>query len=236
VLTLGFCFDRCSYRKGAGTCIEPAHQSRCPLPHHPLRKGNLNVAAYSLALFIRDVCDRDFVGWIDARLANADPGADAPDRAARMRQALLEPLCQVQGVSNKLWSMTLADLLLGGDPARERWLTTGASMVAIDTLVHAFLHRTGTLKRFGAEHRYGRCYRPGGCAELLEGLARRVDAREFNAAFPAYFPRFVQQAIWRFCAGTALNVCNGNRIEDRRRCENSHCPAFEDCDRLVLRI
>src|SRR3954451_6832709 len=60
-------FDRCSYRKGAGTCIEPAHQSRCPLPHHPLRKGNLNVAAYSLALFIRDVCDRDFVGWIDAR-------------------------------------------------------------------------------------------------------------------------------------------------------------------------
>src|SRR4051794_39458245 len=57
-------FDACSYRKGAGPCIEPAHQSRCPLPHHPLRKGNLNVAAYGLALFFRDVCEGDFVAWI----------------------------------------------------------------------------------------------------------------------------------------------------------------------------
>ena len=38
--------------------------------------------------------------------------------------------------------MAFANLLLGADPSRERWVTTGASMVAIDTLVHNWLHRT----------------------------------------------------------------------------------------------
>jgi hypothetical protein len=32
--------------------------------------------------------------------------------------------------------MALADLLLGAAPNRERWMMTGASMVAVDTLVH----------------------------------------------------------------------------------------------------
>src|SRR5205085_2789288 len=36
------------------------------------RKGDLNQAAYSLLLFIRDLCDGDLVGWIDQRLATAD--------------------------------------------------------------------------------------------------------------------------------------------------------------------
>jgi hypothetical protein len=34
--------------------------------------GRLNQLAYSLFLFIRDVADGDFVGWIDRRLADAD--------------------------------------------------------------------------------------------------------------------------------------------------------------------
>ncbi len=67
-------FEACRYRKGEGSCAEPGLQPFCPLPKHPLRKGSLNVAAYSLFLFIRDVCDGDFVGWIDARLEGADPG------------------------------------------------------------------------------------------------------------------------------------------------------------------
>ncbi len=67
------------------------------------------------------------------------------------------------------------------------------------------------------EHPYGaRCYAPRGGAEILDGLARRVDARAFNPDFPTYFPRFVQNAIWRFCAQDELNICNGNRIDDRR--------------------
>ena len=139
------------------------------------------------------------------------------------------------GISNKLWSMILSDLLLGGDPTREQWVTTGASFVAVDTLVHAFLHRTGILRRFDAEHAYGpACYAHGGCAAIIEGLAQSIDAREFNPEFPAVFPRFVQHAIWRFCAQDVLNVCNGNQIDDRERCRNWYCPAYPDCDRLPL--
>ena len=59
-------------------------------------------------------------------------------------------------------------------------------MIAIDTLVHNFLHRTGILHRFGADHAYGAaCYRPGGCADIIEAVAERIDARPFNPAFPA---------------------------------------------------
>ena len=131
--------------------------------------------------------------------------------------------------------MALADFLLGADPARERWVTTGASMIAVDTLVHNFLHRTGTLRRFDAEHPYGpACYGPNGCAEIIEGLARHIDARAFNPDFPACFPRFIQSAIWSFCAAGGLDTCNGNRIDDRRGCENCHCPAFSRCDRIAL--
>ena len=79
-------------------------------------------------------------------------------------------------------------------------------MIAIDTLVHNFLHRTGILHRFGADHAYGSgCYRRGGCAEIIEAVAERIDARAFNPAFPAVFPRFVQHAIWRYCAQTGLD-------------------------------
>jgi len=131
--------------------------------------------------------------------------------------------------------MALAELLLAGDPARERWVAAGASMIAVDTLVHNFLQRTGALRRLGAEHAYGGgCYARGGCADLLEGLAERTDAREFNPAFPHVFPRFVQHAIWQFCAEWGWNICNGNRIDDRHRCGQMFCPVFEACDRVAL--
>ena len=67
-------FQGCGYRKGRGTCVEPGQYQSCPLPKRALRKGGLNVAAFSLALFIRDVCAGDFVAWLDASLAHADPG------------------------------------------------------------------------------------------------------------------------------------------------------------------
>jgi hypothetical protein len=59
------------------------------------------------------------------------------------------------------------------------------------------------------------CYRPGGCADIIAVVADQVDARAFNPAFPAIFPRFVQHAIWRYCAQLGLDVCNGNRLDDR---------------------
>ena len=65
-------------------------------------------------------------------------------------------------------------------------------MIAVDTLVHNFLHRTGILHRFRAEHAYGvACYRPGGCADIIDTVAQQIDARQFN---PAAFPRSVQHA------------------------------------------
>ncbi|HLL13417.1 MAG TPA: hypothetical protein VK570_20305, partial [Rubrivivax sp.] len=191
--------------------------------------------AYALFLFLRDVCGGDLVGWIDQRLASADD-PDRADRAALMREALLEPLCGIHGVSHKVLSMALAGLLLGADPNRERWVSTGASMVAVDTLVHNWLHRTGTLRRLGAEHAYGpACYRPGGCASLIEEAARHIDARQFCPAGPAFFPRLVQKAIWLFCAEAGLGLCNGNRIDDRDRCGQHECPLFQGCERVALR-
>ena len=228
-------FDHCGYRKGRQACSEPDHFPECPLPTHDLRNGRLNQAAYSLFLFIRDVADGDLVGWLDRRLADADLGS-TPDRAARLRQAVVEPLAQVHGVSDKVLSMALANLLLGADRRRVLWTEAGAVMIAVDTLVHNFLHRTGILARLDAAHPYGpACYAPGGCAEIVERIAGNIDARRFNPAFPANFPRFVQHAIWRFCAEYGLDECNGRQIDDRTRCDRRDCPAFRRCDRVPLK-
>jgi hypothetical protein len=96
-------FADCGYRKGTSTCSEPTHLARCPLPLYPLRKGRLNQAAYSLFLFMRDICDGDLVGWIDQQLAAADQ-ADAPDHAARMRHAVLDPIQNIAGFGPKVVS------------------------------------------------------------------------------------------------------------------------------------
>ena len=228
-------FCGCNYRKASRTCAHPEHLDACSLPVHPLRKGGLNQTAYSLYLFLRDECRGDLVTWIDQQLADADrPGA--PDRVHRMREALLQPLRSVHGIGSKIISMALADLLLGTDLKRERWLTTGASLIVIDTLVHNWMHRTGILQELGAEHAYGSaCYRPGGCAEIIEQVSTRIDARQFNPSFPASFPRHVQKAIWHFCSQAGQNICNGNQIDDSRSCTNQSCRICGDCRRIALR-
>jgi hypothetical protein len=195
----------------------------------------LNQTAYSLFLFMRDVAGSDIVGWIDSRLASVGSIA-APERPARLRQALLEPLGNVYGVANKVLAMALSELLLAGDAKRPLWIEAGTVTIAVDTLVHNFLHRTGMLRDFAAEHPYGsRCYAANGCAEIIERIAGQIDARRFNPAFPANFPRFVQHAIWRFCAEGGLNRCNGRRIEDRRPCGQTDCPVFDGCGRVPLK-
>jgi hypothetical protein len=228
-------FEGCGYRKGSGSCANPEHQPGCPLPRHDLRNGRLNQTAYSLFLFMRDLAGGDIVSWIDRRLAMVatDPVSDRP---ARLRRALLEPLGNVYGVSNKVLAMALAELLLGGDARRPIWIEAGTVMIAIDTLVHNFLHRTGILRELHAEHGYGAgCYAPAGCAAIIERIAGKIDARRFNPAYPANFPRFVQHAIWRFCAESGLNRCNGRRIDDRVPCQQTDCPVFESCARIALK-
>ena len=229
-------FHGCRYAKLSGTCSEPEHIARCPLPTHDLRNGHLNQAAYSLYLFIRDITEGDLIGWIDQRLQSANSPA-GPDRLTRMRDAIIAPLREIYGVSDKVLTMALSSLLLGAPKRMRLWHEVGASMIAIDTLVHNFLHRTGILHRFDAAHAYGSaCYRPAGCAEIIETVAKRIDARAFNPTFPAVFPRFVQHAIWRYCAQSGLAVCNGNRIDDRKSCDNVYCQIHNICDRIALYI
>ena len=160
----------------------------CPLPGHQFRNGNLNQLAYSLFLFIRDVAGGDLVSWIDGRLAEADDGL-ASDRVAQMADAIIGPLSGVHGVAGKVLSMVLSDLLVVGNEHNPRWGQVGGSLIAIDTLVHNFLVRTGILKRANAVHPYGpQCYGPTGCAAVLSGLSEAIDARQFNSAFPRVFP------------------------------------------------
>ena len=233
-LTSYWHFYDCRYNKSQFTCAEPDHLAECPLPMSWLRNGRLNQTAYSMYLFVRDVASGDLVGWIDRRLgaASVSPG---PDRLTSMRAALVDPLREVYGVSDKVLTMALSQLLLGAPRARRHWGEVGGSMIAVDTLVHNFLHRTGILHRFGAEHSYGPgCYRPCGCAEIIETVAGEIDASQFDRRFPRMFPRFVQYAIWRYCSQQGLDICNANQIDDRKPCENSRCRLYPRCDRITL--
>jgi hypothetical protein len=227
-------FCDCGYNKSRYTCAEPDHLPGCSLPNYWLRNGRLNQTAYSLHLFIRDIADGDLVGWFDRRL-NTAAKPSGPNRLARMRAALIEPMKEVYGISDKVLMMALAQLFLGAPRHRRRWREVGGSMIAVDTLVHNFLHRTGILRRFRADHAYGlACYRPGGCAEIIETVSEQIDARQFDRRFPKKFPRFVQHAIWQYCSQQGLDICNGNQIDDRKRCGNKECSLYSICDRNTL--
>lgn len=228
-------FEGCGYGKGQGACSRPDHYDQCPLPKHRLRNGRLNQTAYSLFLFIRDVADSDLVTWIDGPLVD-ESSRPQNKRVASMREALIGPLRNVYGVADKVLNLAFASILLAADERRPHWRELGGTMIAIDTLVHNFFQRTGVLRALSADHPYGEgCYGSNGCAEIIERVSRRIDAREFNRTFPAYFPRFVQYAIWRYCAQEALNICNGNRIATGKRCGNDWCRLYGKCARRRIR-
>jgi hypothetical protein len=228
-------YEGCIYDKGSFTCSEPDHIDACPVPHARLRNGRLNQTAYSLFLFVRDITGGDLIGWIDGQLETA-AGSSTADLEAARQEALIGPLRNVYGVSDKVLTMALSSLLIGARGQRPIWFETGKAMMAIDTLVHNFLHRTGILEDCGTPHVYGAaCYARGGCAEIIRGVATRIDARSFNPGFPGKFPRFVQHAIWRFCAADGLNLCNGNRIDDRKACQITYCYLCQKCSRIPLK-
>ena len=151
-----------------------------------------------------------------------------------MAERLVGPLRHVYGVADKVLMMTLSSLLLGsGKPV---WTDVGASMIAIDTLVHNFLHRTGILQRLGALHPYG--------SRLLQGqrLRRHHSPRSQASSTPASstqrFPATFRGSCRTRFGGTAhkatLNMCNGNRIDDRQPCQNGQCRLYWQCDRKPL--
>ncbi|WP_461350347.1 hypothetical protein [Bradyrhizobium liaoningense] len=139
-------------------------------------------------------------------------------------------------MADKVLTNALSWLMIGARNHRPVWFETGKAMLVIDTLVHNFLHRTGILENCGIPHRYGpACYAKGGCAEIIRRAAERIDARSFNPSFPEFFPRFVQHAIWRYCAADGLDLCNGNRIYDREPCQISYCYLFRICEKIALK-
>ncbi|UQE03661.1 hypothetical protein JEY30_47475 (plasmid) [Bradyrhizobium japonicum] len=101
--------------------------------------------------------------------------------------------------------MTLSSVLMADRESRPDWFAVGSAMIVVDSLVHNFLVRAGILKRLGTDHPYGpRCYATGGCAAVLRLISAKIDARQFDRNFPADFPRFIQHALWRYCAADAL--------------------------------
>ena len=111
-------------------------------------------------------------------------------RLSQARIGLIEPMRNVYGVADKVLAMAMSGILIGAADVRPRWLEVGVHLIAVDTLVHNFLHRTGILARFKAAHPYGPgCYRPGGCAEIIVRLvASQIDARQFNRVSRRSFP------------------------------------------------
>jgi hypothetical protein len=183
---------------------------------------------------MRDIADSGLVFWIDERLSSASDGPER-SRLDRWRESILGPMRNIFGLGDKVLSMALADLLLAAQDGRTHWHELGGSFVAIDTLVHKFFVRTGILRSLKAQHPYGpKCYEPSGCTGALMGIARRIDAREFSGNYPRYFPRFVQHAIWRFCAQDGLAVCNSIKINDHKRCGNIWCRVFRMCPRETI--
>jgi hypothetical protein len=189
------------------------------------------VDAEDLALAIRSRNSAALFDWLVAALSYQG----ISDEVAK--SFMDDPLREVYGVSDKVLMMALSQLLLGAPRSRQRWREVGGAMIAIDTLVHNFLHRTGILRRFDAAHAYGpACYQPGGCAEIVETVAGEIDASQFDRRFPKTFPRFVQYAIWRYCSKQGFDICNGNQIDDRKPCENTQCELYPRCDRITLGV
>lgn len=226
-------FEGCRFEKWSGGCGSPAHLHACPLPRLGLRNGRLNQTAYSLFLFIRDVAGGNLVAWFDARLSSLD---GSPLVRRDVEEAVVAPLGYVYGVSNKVVSMTLATLFLAAGGGKPRWRDAGAELIAIDTLVHNLLHRSGILRALDADHAYGlACYRPNGCADLVERFATAIDCRRYGEDYPTRFPRLIQHALWRYCAGSEFGICNGNQIDDKQPCASDECSLWRRCQHLPIR-
>lgn len=223
-------FNGCGYEKAKRLCSHPLEIEFCPLPELPLRNGRLNQTAFSLYFFMRDVASGDLISLIDRQVNSIS--RDASPR--EVHQSLVPAWNGIFGISDKVISMSLATLLLSAPSQKKEWKFAGSSLIVVDSLVHNFLHRTGLISLFGKTHLYGPgCYGADGCFDVLGALAKFVDARRFHVDFPSYFPRFVQLAAWRFCS--VQNVCNGNQIDDHKRCEIRDCYLKKDCGRIALK-
>ena len=203
-------FKGCGYRKTTKKCNEPAFLSTCPLPTFDMKRGNLNHMAFSLYFFLRDVCGNDFYTFARQHFGDNQPADGAiTDRL----QSFIGKISTIANVGPKLAHMALSALFLCRYPGWD-YRRVGAHMIAVDSLVHNFLHRTGILNSYQLDHPYGpRCHAQNGCLGVIQDLAKHIDCRKFNPTLPASFPRFIQYYIWAYCGQTGENICNGNKCK-----------------------
>jgi len=198
-------FKGCRYQKTTNTCNEPAILGTCPLPKFDMKRGSLNHMAFSLYFFLRDVCGRDFYAYATQHFGTGRLTAGAVNE---LLHAFIGKVTTIANVGPKLAHMALSSLFL----TRWDYCQVGLHMIAVDSLVHNFLHRTGILDSCQLDHAYGpRCHTEKGCMGVIQDLANRIDCREFNPTLPAHFPRFIQYHIWAYCAKDGENICNGNK-------------------------
>jgi hypothetical protein len=200
-------FKGCGYRKGTRKCNEPAWLSTCPLPGFDMKRGALNHMAFSLYFFLRDVCRRDFYAYVTDHFGQA--GGAIND----LLETFIGKVTTIANVGPKLAHMALSCLFLTTYPGWD-YRQVGAHMIAVDSLVHNFLRRTGILGSYQLDHAYGpRCHAQNGCLGVIHDLAKHIDCREFNPTLPPDFPRFVQYHIWAYCGQAGENICNGNKCK-----------------------
>jgi len=212
-------FKNCGYRKMARTCNNPELIETCPLPKFDMKRGTLNQMVFSLYFFLRDVCQNDFYQFVQAHF---DQGKKECYQVKGQVENFIQVFSQVYNVGPKLIDMAFSHLFFTQYPGWD-YRTVGAEMVAIDTLVHNFLARTGTLDEYKKFHKYGlACHTQKGCLGVIEEIAQEIDCRKYNKEYPAYFPRLVQLYIWAYCSMTGENICNGNKCKQskpNRECE-----------------
>ena len=145
--------------------------------------------------------------------------------------------------SQRLWGgrQGLGDgLVVAAAERRQRrplWRRSRRDFVAVDTLVHNFVHRTGILRRLGAEHPYGvGCYRPADALTFSGSLAATSTPGSSIRPSPRRFRGSCRMRSGGYCAENGLDVCNGNRIDDRQPLRQRHCQLFRRCDRVALRV
>jgi hypothetical protein len=171
-------FYDCRYHKGSNTCSELSHIDGCPLPRHPLRNGHLNQMAYSLFLFMRDVADDDFVGWIDGQLAAAN--SPSPDRLAALREAIIGPLSNGRCGSKSVqlsWRSTPWSIIscteLGSCSDCAPTILTDAGVISREDVLEFLVYLRPILMR-GSSIRPSRRRFHGSCRARSGGIARRT--------------------------------------------------------------
>ena len=203
-------FKGCGYRKTKPSCREPAFLRSCPLPSFDMKRGALNHMAFSLYFFLRDVAGGDFYTYVTEHFGQAQPAGGA---ITDLLDGFIKKVTTIANVGPKLAHLAMSSLFLCRYPGWD-YHRVGLHMVAVDSLVHNFLHRTGILDSYQLDHSYGpRCHTQNGCLGVIQDLAKHIDCRKFNPTLPAHFPRFVQYHIWAFCAKNAENICNLNKCK-----------------------